>query len=202
MRRFLFFACVAGGTAALIIGGFLFREASASRAMSPLPVLGQVPSFALVDHHGRPFSDGDLRGRVWVADFVFTRCAGQCPMMHERMRDLSQIIRNPDVRLVSFSVDPEWDTPQVLAAYVAQQGWPTHQWSFVTGARAEIERVCRDGFHLSMGSEDAGAEPVTHSVRLALVDRQGGIRGYYDATDDSRLTQLTRDLQQLAASAD
>ncbi len=202
MRRFGPWWLAISGAVALALGSVMFKEVSASKAASSLPVLGRVPVFALVDQRDQPFSDRDLRGRVWVADFVFTHCSGQCPMMHERMRTLAQMIQHPDVRLVSFSVDPERDTPRVLAEYAAQQRWPMQRWSFVTGARAEITRVCREGFHLAMGDGESQAEPVTHSVRLALVDRRGDIRGYYDASDTAQMAQLIRDLRQLAASGE
>ena len=140
-----------------------------------------------------------LLGSVWVANFIFTRCAGQCPLMSAQMATLASALRGePSVRLVSFSVDPEWDTPAVLADYARRYGAVREQWRFLTGDRAAIVRLCTEGFRLSV-AQDGGtdAEPITHSVRLVLVDRAGRIRGYYDTTEAEAMKQLRRDLRRL-----
>ena len=170
-----------------------------AKAHETLPVYGRVPAFSLVDQDGKALSRDTLQGRVWIADFIFTRCAGQCPMMSAQMARLSAALpRRGAVRLVSFTVDPTWDTPPVLAQYAKTYGASPAVWSFVTGDTAQLRRLCREGFRLAV-AEGAGTveEPITHSVRLVLVDRAGDIRGYYDAADAGALKRLQRDLRKL-----
>jgi len=185
---------LAGGVA-----GMLFKEVSAARTGVPLPVYGRVPPFQLVDHHGRPISQEDLRGQAWIAGFIFTRCAGQCPMMSAAMAQLARQFRNHgSVRVVSFTVDPEWDTPKVLSDYASRYAGPSDPWLFVTGDKDRLARLCQEGFRLAAAeSTENLQEPITHSVRLVLVDQQGTIRGYYDATDPAALTRLRTAMQNL-----
>lgn len=175
------FAAAAGGAAAGRV---------AQVAPRPLPVLGQVPAFSLVDQHSRAVTHDTLRGSPWIADFIFTRCAGQCPMMTAKMAQIGSAVPGA-LTLVSFTVDPAWDSPQVLAAYAKHYG-ADPRWLFVTGDPEAIRRLCLDGFHLSV-SEDQDPALLTHSSRLALVDREGRIRGYYEAVDEAAMRQLRRD---------
>ena len=183
----------------LAIAGVVWREAAAARFRAPLPVLNQVPAFTLVSQTGEPITRETLRGQIWIADFIFSRCAGQCPMMTSQMSTVaSEFPNEPSLTLVSFSVDPDWDTPEVFAAYAKRLGASAKRWHFVTGDAASIRRLCLTGFRLALGdSSGSMAEPITHSTRLVLVDRTGGVRGYYDATDPVRLQQLRRDVRQL-----
>lgn len=181
----------------LAIAAAALTARSARRAPA-LPVYGPVPVFSLIDHEGRAISTDTLRGAVWVADFIFTRCAGQCPIMSRQMAHLARrFAAAPDVRWLSVTVDPEWDTVPVLARYAASYTSDS-RWRFVTGDRGQIERLCRDGFRLSLrDSPGTPEEPITHSVRLVLVDRAGVIRGSYQATDPAQSRQLIRDLAML-----
>ncbi len=167
-------------------------------APAPLPIHGQVPSFALTDQSQEVITREALRGRVWIADFILTRCAGQCPLMSEQMAQLQALTSAlPDVRLVSFSVDPAFDTPEVLAAYAARYHAQAGQWSFLTGHAEDIGRLAQEGFRLGLGEGTSAREPIAHSVRFVLVDRAGRIRGYYDATEPNALTALLRDAHRL-----
>ena len=151
-----------------------------------------APSFTLTDQTGRPFTSESLRGKPWVADFIFTSCAGSCPLMSERMAGLQH--RLPArVLLVSFSVDPKRDTPPVLAEYAKRHGAQPGRWFFLTGTEKEIARIVQQGFKLSYAEGTDPREPVTHSVRFVLVDRSGAIRGYYDSTDPEALRRLEED---------
>ena len=200
------------------IGGLALLRWAPARWQAALPVYGEVPTFALVDQQGQPVSGEALRGSVWVADFIFTRCAGQCPMMSAQMAQLAaRLPHDSGVRLVSFTVDPTWDTPEVLARYAAPYrgsaaappgcGTPAAArivpprsaatWSFLTGDEAAIRRLCREGFHVALSEQGTDAEPITHSTRLVLVDRQGQIRGSYEATDEAAMRQLRRDLRRV-----
>jgi cytochrome oxidase Cu insertion factor (SCO1/SenC/PrrC family) len=165
---------------------------------------GVVPEFALVSQNGDSVHLQDLRGQVWVADFFFTHCASTCPMMSARFESLAQQIDPERVRLVSFSVDPERDTPERLAEYAERFDVAPGRWLFLTGDKPQIRALVRDGFHLGVSEpspEDlaAGAEAVLHSTRFVLVDPEGRIRGYYDGDDDDAMEQLGHDVAQLAS---
>ncbi len=171
---------------------------------SGVPVLSELPPFTLTDASGEPFGTSALRGKVWVADFIFTRCDSLCAAMTAVMRNLlSEVSLDPvpvDLRLVSFSVDPDYDTPEVLAKYAADHGAVDSRWLFLTGSRAEIGDLSRRGFELPAGGAagDAAA-PIAHSERLVLVDRAGRIRGYYGSGDAEERAGLAEDLAKVAA---
>ena len=167
-------------------------------AAQSLARYGAVPSFALIDQQGRPVTRETFQGRVWIADFIFTSCAGQCLLMSDALRALQRMLPNDqELAFVSFSVDPARDTPEVLAAYAQRYGADA-RWTLITGGRDALTTLCTGGFHLALGQQPESArEPILHSVRLVLVDRAGQIRGYYDATDAGALTRLRHDTQRL-----
>jgi len=172
----------------LIFAGCVQREA-------PLPVYGQVPGFELTAQSGAPFSRQSLDGKVWVADFIFTSCSGPCPRMSSLMRQVQQATTGmPEVRLVSFTVDPERDTPETLTAYAARYHAQPERWSFLTGPRDRLDRITRDDFKLS--NVDGS---LVHSTRFVLLDRQSRIRGYYGTDQDNPVTQLVRDIKRVLA---
>jgi protein SCO1/2 len=157
------------------------------RAPAMPPVLGAVPEFRLTDQTGHPFGTQDLRGKVWVANFIFTSCAGSCPLLSQKMAEVARRGRQlgPDFRLVSLTVDPDRDTPPVLAEYAARYGANPRKWSFLTGPMATIQGAVVDGFKVGMGKEKVGDFwEIFHGENLVLVDRQLRIRGYYPATAD------------------
>ncbi len=164
-----------------------------------------LPDFALTTHERQRLTRADLLGAPWIADFIFTTCGGTCPAMTAQLARLRP--RLPDaVRLVSFTVDPTHDTPEVLAAYAKPFG-PGRRWLFATGAQADLYRLSVDGFKL-MAMEVPAAEqqpgddgPFLHSTRFALVDGTAHVVGYYDSTDAEELEQLERDAQRLERRA-
>ncbi len=168
-----------------------------------IPVLGEAPRFQLTDQDGAEFDSGSLRGKLWVADFIFTRCTNMCPMLSGEMAKLQGTLRDDpllrEVRLVSFSVDPEYDRPAVLAEYAKRYDAETSHWTFATGLRDEIWELSVDGFKLAVG-EDPGnvGQPLFHSDRFVLVDGDGRIRGYYGGMDSDALVRLVADLLSLA----
>jgi protein SCO1/2 len=169
----------------------------------PPPVLGTVPEFTLTNRDGRTVRSADLAGSPWIADFVFTRCPASCPMMTSRMaRLVAELPADAGVRFVSFSVDPEHDTPEVLQRYAASFKAPA-RWLFLTGDGRQIYRLSQEGFKLGVDANpqaggDETAEPILHSTRFVLVDGEGRIRGYYDAFDAESMKGLTRDLEAIA----
>lgn len=157
---------------------------------------GALPDFRLVSQTGDSVRLADLRGQVWVADFIFTRCRSTCPMMTAHLARLQKTLAGETrARLVSFSVDPVHDTPERLAEFAKGYGATPDRWLFLTGDKPQIRALSVQGFHLSAGDATpqdlaAGAEPVMHSTRLTLVDGTGHIRGYYDGTKDETVDEL------------
>lgn len=163
----------------------------------PLPSYGRLPDFELVNQDAQPFGSRQLAGKIWIADFIFTTCPGPCPIISTRMGELQKPLEKTDVRLVSFSVDPETDTPPVLRAYADKLRKEPLRWDFLTGAPDAIGSISRDGFKLGLSN---GAEPgsgLVHSTRFVLVDRRGTIRGYYDALAPDSVTKLLADTNHL-----
>lgn len=162
----------------------------------PLPVLGTLPSFELVDQSGRPFGSRDLAGRVWVASFIFTRCDTECPAITRQMARIQSRARNlePAFHLVSISVDPEYDSPARLAEYARAHRASPRMWTFVTGASEPIRETVVKGFRVSMGHDPGtGPEGITHGTHLVLVDGAGRIRGYYDGESPATVDDVVRD---------
>ncbi len=185
------------GTVLMIVARGLPVKASAME----VPVIGSVPEFSLTEANGATVRRADLLGKVWVASFLFTRCGEACPMMmrHE-VRLQTDLPLRDDLRLVSFSVDPVWDTPKVLTDYAHTFGADQGRWLFLTGDRKQIYHLTIDGFRLAtQGADPAKEMPILHSTKLVLVDRHGAIRGYYDSTDENELRKLIRDVRQVLA---
>ena len=170
-----------------------------------LPILGNVPDFSLTERSGARITRADLKGNPWIADFIFTRCGNVCPLLSARMARLQTRLRAANdsrTRLVSFSVDPDNDTPTVLRDYAERFHADATQWWFLTGERAALDRLINQGFQLSVAQRTGppGADPndlITHSDRIVLVDGAFQIRGYYRGTDDEAIEQMLRDVATL-----
>jgi len=176
--------------AAVALFGFAL---AGCRREPPLPIYGAVPPFSLTAQNGRPFARTALDGQVWVADFIFTTCRGPCPLMSYKMRRLQDVAaRYPDVRLVSFTVDPAHDTPAVLAEYAGRYRADPARWFFLTGQPAALDALGRGAFKLQ--SVDGS---LIHSTRFVLVDRRSQIRGYYDSAEDGFLERIAADIAHL-----
>jgi len=159
-----------------------------------------VGDFTLTDQDGREVHAADLAGKVWVASFIFTRCGGPCPRVTATMAELQgDFAGRPDVRLVTFTVDPEYDTPEVLNRYASRPEFAADpdRWSFLTGPPAEINRLLRDGFHVGAEKVPGAppAEAVTHDTHLAVVDRRGMVRAYYPGLADPEDERSMRDFR-------
>ena len=158
---------------------------------------GKVPHFQLVNQEGRFFDSSQLVGKIWIADFIYTTCPGPCPMISMRMSELQKPLEKTDVHLVSFSVDPEKDTPEVLRVYAEKLQADPKRWDFLTGPKSAIYKLSHDGFKLAVSDgSDAEGIPV-HSTRMVLVDRHSEIRGYYEATQADAVTKLLADTSHL-----
>ena len=183
----------------------LFSFVSPAWAQKKLPIYGQVPAFTFTERSGREIKLADLKGSVWIADFIFTRCQGMCPMLAGRMAGLQEKLKDPKIKLVSFSVDPEHDTSQVLSEYASRYKAQESKWFFLTGSKDKMWNFITDGFLLGVEAatpEDlkAGAEPVMHSTRFVLVDQEGKICGYYDSSESVQMEKLVQDALSLASS--
>jgi protein SCO1/2 len=171
----------------------LKERLSAEGARQSLPVYTRVPPFSLTERSGRPLGLVDLQNKVWIADFIFTTCPGPCPRMSAQMASLQRALEGKEeVRLVSITVDPETDTPEVLTQYADRYQAKNDYWYFLTGDTATIHRLARDGFRVG-GVEDL----MTHSTRFILVDRGAQVRGYYDSDEEESLNKLLLDVQKL-----
>lgn len=150
---------------------------------------GPAPAFSLKERSGRSFSSEELRGQVWIADFIFTRCADLCPRMTARLQKvLAELGDAPDLKLVSFTMDPTYDTPEVLAKYADAREAPKDRWLFLTFDDTQtMERLSKEGFKLSAS---ANPSDVIHSSRFILVDRRGQIRGHFDAEERDEVIVL------------
>ena len=172
---------------------FLFLLLSSCIQPKPLPILGDVPDFHLTSQTGQPFDGKSLDGHIWVADFIYTMCTGPCPLMSAHMRQVqTATAETPDVKLVSFTVDPAHDTPDVLAAYAKHFKPDFGRWYFLTGEQARLNDLALGGFKLN-GVDGS----MTHSTRFVLVDRRRRIRGYYTTSEDAFMPQLIHDIRQL-----
>lgn len=180
------------------IGLFWLRQLQVQAHMSrPIPSYGIVPAFQLTNQRAQPFGSDQLIGKIWIADFVFTSCPGPCPMISSRMSELQKPLEKSDVHLVTFTVDPETDTPAVLRGYAERLHAREARWDFLTGDKAAIYSLTSDGFKLAV-AEGAGDEgQLVHSSRAVLVDRTGRIRGYYDITAADGVTTLLAETSKL-----
>lgn len=184
----------------LVTAGVLFwlRQTQVQQlSQRTLSSYGTIPPFALVNQDNQPFGSQQLAGKIWIADFIFTNCPGPCPIISTRMSELQKPLENTDIHLVSFTVDPERDTPEVLHTYAEKSHARVGRWDFLTGSRTSIYGLARDGFKLAVSenSDDEGL-PV-HSTRIVLVDWRGVIRGYYDALAADAITKLLADANHL-----
>ncbi len=163
----------------------------------PPPVLGTVPDFRLVDQTGAPFGPERLAGRVWIADFVFTRCPDVCPQMTERLAGVHRVL-GERVDVVSVSVDPAYDTPPRLLAFARAHGAETPRWHFLTGDSGQVQDAVLRGFKIAFSRESEDIASIAHGVHVVLVDGRGRIRGYYDSSDADALERLVTDARGLA----
>jgi protein SCO1 len=177
-----------------------------AEASAPPPVLAQIDGFSLYDQRGQSLKAGDLDGKIWIADFIFTSCQAACPMLTSKMRSLQKYIderesslgRELPIRLISFSVDPEVDTPDKLLAYASKWGADEKRWIFLTGPLTEVNRAVTRGMKIPFekGGADTSAFDVMHGEHFVVVDGQRRIRGYFE-TDPPGMTRLKVTLESL-----
>jgi cytochrome oxidase Cu insertion factor (SCO1/SenC/PrrC family) len=200
----LILAFAASGAAFVVLAARLRdKVARQGNESSFEPQVRFVPDFRLTERSGRPVTRAQLEGRTWIAGFVFTRCAGPCPLVTATMAQLQHELPD-EIALISFSVDPEFDTPGVLTQYAARYKADPSRWWFLTGDRDELYRLIEEGFGLGVQQDPdpkkLPGERITHTTRLAVVDPTGRIRGYYDATDPYAIDLLKRKVKAVMES--
>lgn len=170
-------------------------------ALTPDPALAgyRIPPFELVDQSGAVVTEDVFFGRISVVDFMFTNCPFICPTLSAQMARLQEKLRNDDVQLVSFSVDPENDTPEALAAYAAGLGADPSRWTFLTGDAGEVQRISEQGLGLGVRPDPSNPielgggrkmENISHSSRFALIGPDGGLLALYSGLDPADVDRL------------
>lgn len=158
----------------------------------------QVSSFRFTNQDGKETTGDFTSGKIWVVCYFFTRCPSICPKMISGMGDVQEKFKNEEaLKMVSFTVDPEHDTPEILNNYAHSKGINTKQWKLVTGTKQDLYRYARRELKLVATDGDGGPGDFIHSDRLVLLDKQNHIRGYYDGTAPSEVKQLIRDIERL-----
>ena len=173
-----------------LFGTYMMKD---SKNDYQLPKLGSIPSFEFTDSDGNLISQEELSGKVWVADFIFTTCTMACPVMTGNMNLIHKAFKNNDkVRIVSISVYPEYDTPEILKEYASRYNANTNRWHFLTGPEENVKLVIKNGF--KMGDYE---DIIFHSEKFALVDQNGNIRGYYNGIKTDDIKTLKKDIRVL-----
>ena len=190
MMNFNFRLKIYIGVAIFLIISFFYKY---SQPVKELPEIGNIPQFEFTNSDGNTVTLDNLKGKVWVADFIFTTCTMACPMMTGNMNIVhKKFKKNDNVRLVSISVYPEYDTPEVLKNYASQYDADTEKWLFLTGKEGAVKDIIRDGFKIG-DYEDI----IFHSEKFALVDKKGIIRAYYNGMKSEDMKQLKKDINAL-----
>lgn len=187
----------------IVTGLFVGVIARYRKKPAPLETLWSVPAFSFVGvttQGSRTMSTNDLWGKPWIANFIFTRCGGPCPVMSVKMAVLQRLLP-PDVKLVSFTVDPAYDTPKVLDAYARQYGADPERWIFAQMPKESLSKIVQDGFHLAVADrlKDPPQTRVLHSTHFVLIDGRGVARAYYDSEGGSIFERIRRDVERLRA---
>jgi protein SCO1/2 len=175
-----------------------------------LPVLGRydiargakayhnIENFKLVNQDNQVITTNDWNNKIIVADFFFTHCASICPRMTANLKKIQDELKNDrEVRICSFSVDPERDSVGRLKEYAEQFRINTQNWDLLTGDKKDIYKLARNSFMIVATDGDGGPDDFIHSEKLVLVDKERRIRGYYNGTSESETAQLLRDIKKL-----
>lgn len=207
------FTGLAIGALLLTIG--LYRLKGQGQADGELSFYDAVPAFTLTDHQGAAFDSARLEGKVWLANFVYTRCTMECPLLTSRMKQVAdrleaeRLLGGP-VEIVSFSVDPGYDNPERLAAYARRFGITSPSWHFLTGPVPQVESLLGQAFkvgirrwegeeaHKSATLQPGASYAVAHSFRFVLVDAEGRIRSYYPGLEVD-IDTVVEDVENLVA---
>jgi protein SCO1/2 len=188
-----------------VLLALLFATVKMQRTLgNPLPVIGAVGDFTLTNQNGQAVSLADLRGKVWVADIIFTRCPGPCTTMTRQMKELLRSVPAASTtRFLTLTTDPEFDTPSVLKAYAARFEGDSSRWSFLTGTKPQIANLAVDSLKLTAVEKKAeertsATDLFIHSTIFVVVDPSGRLRGIFETTGEGISPKRVK-LQILAA---
>lgn len=192
----------------MIVGLLMFAALFAARMLlanrlSVPPPLVELPAYTLTNEQGQTFGAANLRGKTYIANFVFTSCPSVCPRLTQRMADVQERTKDlgDALHLVTFTVDPETDTPEVLRGYAQKYGADSNRWVFLTGPLKEIEPVVVKGFKMMLDKKETtpGLFEIVHGERFVLVDGKGFVRGFYEAKDEG-IEAIIRDARKLVSN--
>jgi cytochrome oxidase Cu insertion factor (SCO1/SenC/PrrC family) len=190
----------------LVLGAFAYARLGPARvAEPPLPVLSQVTGFSLTNQFEEVVTAEALRGRPWLGEIIFTRCPGPCVRMTRNLAELqNRLPRDADLRFVTLTADPAYDTPAVLRAYAERFGADSNRWHFLTGPQVRLYELATKQLLLAVAEnpDPANAPPdelFIHSTRMVLVDAAGRVRAAYDGESPAAQDQVLEDLRRLAA---
>ena len=177
-----------------IVGAFVWSKLHLPG--KPLPIYGQVADFSLTNQNNEPISLAKLRGQIWIADVIFTRCPLQCRRMTKRMRQLQEALpQNQPIHLISITADPQFDTPEVFKNYAQQYGADQRHWSFLTGPKSEINQFVVGSLKLVAYEKKPEEREVPndlflHSTKFVLIDQQGRLRVWFDGEKDEAKEEI------------
>lgn len=158
----------------------------------------EAPSFELVDQDGRVFKSSSLRGKVWLVCFLYTRCKGPCPVLAHQLEGLQgDAFKNPNARFITISLDPEYDTPGVLSTFAKQHSAVGGKWLFLTGSKQTIRQLAEFGFSVTALDQQDEINPIIHSTKFVLVDKQGVIRAFFDGGQPENNPEILSAIRQL-----
>lgn len=192
-----------GGLGAIVLG-ILGASVATQFKAQPLPVYATLPDFTLTNQNGQTVTLADLRGQIWIADAIFTRCAGQCLVISEHLKEIQDALPpGQRIRLVSFTTDPAFDQPAVLKKYADRFGARENRWLFLTGGKSALHSVEVDGLKLTVldkpaAEQDSASDLFIHSEKFVLIDKLGRIRGYYDGQTPAAVAQVMAAAKTLA----
>ncbi len=182
------------------MAAFIFAQFRAK----PLPVYAALSDFTLTNQNGQAVTLADLRGQIWIADAIFTRCPGQCLLMTAHMKEIQEALpAGQPIQLVSFTTDPAFDQPPVLKKYAEHFGARDNRWSFLTGDKTALHNVEVNGLKLSVvdkpaAQQESANDLFIHSEKFVLLDKQGRVRGWYDGENSNVVAEVTVAAQTLA----
>jgi protein SCO1/2 len=161
-------------------------------------IFHQVPSFSFINQDGKKITEASFSGKIYIANFFFTTCKTICPKMQSQMnRILLKYKTNPDILLISHTVDPDHDSVKVLKDYATANHIDANRWSLVTGPKKEIYDLARHGYFITAIDGDGGADDFIHDDKFVLIDKEKHIRGYYDGTSPKEVNRLLDEIKVL-----
>jgi protein SCO1/2 len=194
-KRLVFFYVLSALLVVAVAGATYLRL---NYARPALPELKRLPDFALTERSGKSVRLQDLRGKVLLVDFIYSECPGPCPMISSRFSALQpMVLQNPDTLLVSVTLNPSRDTPEVLRQYADRFHASPDRWLFLTGDKSKVNDLVTNGFMLTVLDSNDPKQPIIHSTKIALVDKRGVVRAYFDADDENNRSEILDALHQL-----